>query len=61
MTKLHIFNEGELAYYDGAELIDCPYTNGSTEKIWWEDGWYAAQEFSASENKDFVKEISRGY
>jgi hypothetical protein len=50
-----IFNEGWLAWTDGASIFDNPYANQDypTENYGaWEDGWCAAQEDQEEQDKE---------
>jgi len=36
--------QGTYAYYDGCEIGDCPYDEGSEEYTAWTNGWAQARE-----------------
>lgn len=39
-----IMTQGTYAYYDGCQIGDCPYDEGSEEYTAWTDGWARAQD-----------------
>ena len=51
------YNEGDLCYFDGLELEDCPYDKGTYAYKSWREGWKTAKEISSEENRDFVIEM----
>jgi hypothetical protein len=43
MSTNDAYNEGYDTYWDGGEVSENPYDDGTEERRCWEDGWRAAR------------------
>lgn len=39
-----MFEKGEIAYYNHDDEDKCPYPVGSSDWVWWKDGYYEARD-----------------
>jgi hypothetical protein len=51
MTINNAYDEGYDAYWDGGDVSDNPYDEGTDERPFWEEGWRAARKHDYDESE----------
>jgi ribosome modulation factor len=52
MTDTDAFQKGYDAYWDGLDVTDSPYDEGSEENLAWHEGWYEARRHDYDESEE---------